>query len=220
MSYKGHQHASPGHISGQQAAVHLWVCQAGWFTTCLHMHIQLCRGVDLSTARSSAVLLDGIKQPVEDTPAAPPNVTYKDLFIRFILLGWIAFGGPSAHIALFQKASTSTVTCHCSQQPPHSSDAVICGEGVMHFCNCLNMPTQPCLCVCPSWRRDWGADLCGEAEMDVCICLSGAAGPVPVPPWAHQHAGVLRAGSGSEGRPGRPPHRYWQNPLPLCFVRG
>ncbi|CAK0787139.1 hypothetical protein CVIRNUC_010355 [Coccomyxa viridis] len=61
------------------------------------------RGVDLSTARSSAVLLDGIKQPVEDTPTAPPNVTYKDLFTRFILLGWIAFGGPSAHIALFQK---------------------------------------------------------------------------------------------------------------------
>ena len=61
------------------------------------------------------MLLDGIKQPVEDTPAAPPNVTYKDLFTRFILLGWIAFGGPSAHIALFQKASIFAVTCHCSE---------------------------------------------------------------------------------------------------------
>ena len=83
------------------------------------------------------MLLDGIKQPVEDTPAALPNVTYKDLFIRFILLGWIAFGGPSAHIALFQKASSFAVPCHCSEQFPHSSHAVICGQGVMHHCNLL-----------------------------------------------------------------------------------
>ena len=61
----------------------------------------------MSTQRSSAVLLDGVKLPDEETPAAPPVVTYKDLFFRFVLLGWIAFGGPTAHIALFQKVSHS-----------------------------------------------------------------------------------------------------------------
>ena len=76
------------------------------------------------------MLLDGVKLPVEDTAAAPPNVTYKDLFIRFILLGWIAFGGPPAHIALFQKASILIVTRYCSEQSA-SSHAAFCGEGVM-----------------------------------------------------------------------------------------
>jgi len=63
----------------------------------------LCRASDLSSQQSSAVLLDGVKPPVADAPASAPDVTYKDLFLRFILLGWIAFGGPTAHIALFQK---------------------------------------------------------------------------------------------------------------------
>ena len=57
----------------------------------------------MASKRSSAVLLDGVKLPEGAPPAAPPVVTYKDLFLRFVLLGWIAFGGPTAHIALFQK---------------------------------------------------------------------------------------------------------------------
>ncbi|CAL8468153.1 g7692 [Coccomyxa elongata] len=47
---------------------------------------------------------------VESGAAAPAaavahNVTYKDLFLRFVWMGWVAFGGPTAHIALFQKCS-------------------------------------------------------------------------------------------------------------------
>ena len=57
----------------------------------------------MATQRSSAVLLDGVKLPHGASPTAPPIVTYKELFFRFVLLGWIAFGGPTAHIALFQK---------------------------------------------------------------------------------------------------------------------
>ena len=66
----------------------------------------------MSTQRSSAVLLDGVKLPDEEAPAAPPVVTYKDLFFRFVLLGWIAFGGPTAHIALFQKVSSPCLIHH------------------------------------------------------------------------------------------------------------
>ncbi|KAK9901634.1 hypothetical protein WJX75_005838 [Coccomyxa subellipsoidea] len=42
---------------------------------------------------------------VEGAAAAsvPHKVTYKDLFLRFVWMGWVAFGGPTAHIALFQK---------------------------------------------------------------------------------------------------------------------
>lgn len=36
----------------------------------------------------------------------PHKVTYKDLFLRFVWMGWVAFGGPTAHIALFQKVTT------------------------------------------------------------------------------------------------------------------
>eukprot|EP00803_Ostreobium_quekettii_P000313 evm.model.scf_193.4 EVM.evm.TU.scf_193.4 scf_193:26924-30002(-) len=32
-----------------------------------------------------------------------PVVTYKDIFRHFALLGWTAFGGPAAHLALFQR---------------------------------------------------------------------------------------------------------------------
>lgn len=44
----------------------------------------------------------------EPPPAAPAadkyvTVTYFDIFKQFVLLGWTAFGGPAAHIGLFQK---------------------------------------------------------------------------------------------------------------------
>ena len=32
---------------------------------------------------------------------------YTDIFRQFVVLGWTAFGGPAAHIALFQKVSFS-----------------------------------------------------------------------------------------------------------------
>lgn len=45
---------------------------------------------------------------VVEISASDPEIKYtdadfKDIFKQFILLGWTAFGGPSAHIALFQK---------------------------------------------------------------------------------------------------------------------
>ena len=35
----------------------------------------------------------------------PPLVkaSYKDIFWSFVLMGWTAFGGPAAHIGIFEK---------------------------------------------------------------------------------------------------------------------
>lgn len=44
---------------------------------------------------ASAVDIELEHQPYVD-------VTYKDIFKQFVLLGWTAFGGPAAHIGLFQ----------------------------------------------------------------------------------------------------------------------
>ena len=44
--------------------------------------------------------LDSFDPPPFDKPV---RVTYADIFKQFVLLGWTAFGGPAAHIALFQK---------------------------------------------------------------------------------------------------------------------
>ena len=84
----------------------------------------------MSTQRSSAVLLDGVKLPDGASPAAPPVVTYKDLFFRFVMLGWIAFGGPTAHIALFQKVHIPCLThhpeCGCCWHGAHAHALLTC----------------------------------------------------------------------------------------------
>lgn len=48
-----------------------------------------------------------IEEPEEEKLA---QVGYIDILKQFSLLGWVAFGGPAAHIALFQK-----VCMHISQ---------------------------------------------------------------------------------------------------------
>ena len=32
------------------------------------------------------------------------QATFRDIFFSFVLMGWTAFGGPAAHIGIFQKA--------------------------------------------------------------------------------------------------------------------
>ena len=41
--------------------------------------------------------------PTEEAPYA--IIGYKDIFRQFVMLGWTAFGGPQAHIAVFIKVS-------------------------------------------------------------------------------------------------------------------
>lgn len=36
-------------------------------------------------------------------------VTYGDIFKQFSILGWTAFGGPAAHIGLFQRVSSTSL---------------------------------------------------------------------------------------------------------------
>lgn len=53
------------------------------------------------TARGEDVVVH-----VAEASASGP-VTYSAIARQFIWLGWLAFGGPSAHIALFQKVRAS-----------------------------------------------------------------------------------------------------------------
>ena len=112
-----------------------------------------CRASDMSTQPSSAVLLDGVKLPNEEPPAAAPVVTYKDLFLRFALLGWIAFGGPTAHIALFQKVQA------CSPGgplPKHASWHALATSLWVSVVCCREGPQL-------SWPSAAGSTLCAQA---------------------------------------------------------
>ena len=56
-------------------------------------------------------------------PFAPPSqlvhATYKDIFFSFVLMGWTAFGGPAAHIGIFQKAFVEVRARRASRPPSH-----------------------------------------------------------------------------------------------------
>ena len=56
---------------------------------------------DADTAVASAVAADGAAVEEAERPYA--DVTYMDILKQFSLLGWTAFGGPSAHIGLFER---------------------------------------------------------------------------------------------------------------------
>jgi hypothetical protein len=51
---------------------------------------------EMSGAEGQYVTLDGDALQYVD-------VTYGDIFRQFTILGWTAFGGPAAHIGLFQR---------------------------------------------------------------------------------------------------------------------
>lgn len=77
---------------------------------------------------SSAATVD-VEAAVNHTPDSPgkdtteqqeevyAEVSYLDIFKQFSLLGWTAFGGPAAHIGMFQRVSLaqdSAATQSCS----------------------------------------------------------------------------------------------------------
>jgi hypothetical protein len=47
---------------------------------------------------------------LQQQPEQYADVTYADIFKQFSILGWTAFGGPAAHIGLFQRVSSSSST--------------------------------------------------------------------------------------------------------------
>lgn len=74
-----------------------------------------------------------LQQPEQYT-----DVTYADIFKQFSILGWTAFGGPAAHIGLFQRVSC----CTWEQQ------MLLCI--VLHAAAC---PSTPCNLDCASYSR-------------------------------------------------------------------
>lgn len=52
------------------------------------------------THAGSALVVQGADEPTEQECC---DVSYNDIAKEFSLLGWTAFGGPSAHIGLFER---------------------------------------------------------------------------------------------------------------------
>ena len=49
---------------------------------------------------------------IEDNEHMPPKQHYSSILRQFAWMGWSAFGGPSAHIGLFQKVLLQLFS-HC-----------------------------------------------------------------------------------------------------------
>lgn len=59
----------------------------------------------------AAPLLD-VPEGTVDAPDAAHTVSYKVMAEQFSWLGWAAFGGPSAHVSLFQKVMPTLTGCN------------------------------------------------------------------------------------------------------------
>lgn len=63
-------------------------------------------------ATSKDVDIDAPLPAADDDEEQYATVTYGDIFKQFSILGWTAFGGPAAHIGLFQRVRLLYV-CVC-----------------------------------------------------------------------------------------------------------
>lgn len=63
-------------------------------------------------------------------PEQYADVTYADIFKQFSILGWTAFGGPAAHIGLFQR-----VSCRSRKQPLLCCTVLHAGACSFTLCN-------------------------------------------------------------------------------------
>jgi len=62
-------------------------------------------GGEMRSAGSAPAPKEDTTDGGESGPKAYAEVGYGDIFKQFVLLGWTAFGGPAAHIALFQVSA-------------------------------------------------------------------------------------------------------------------
>lgn len=78
---------------------------------------------------------DGAIEEEEKKPEPYAEVTYWDIAKEFSLMGYIAFGGPAAHIGLFQRVGFA---CYCELSQPRTP--ILARAGNTH--------TRPCACTC------------------------------------------------------------------------
>jgi hypothetical protein len=101
-----------------------------------------------------------------DTPPEPSivQIGYRDILKEFSLLGWTAFGGPSAHIGLFQRVGRRAagsprrvppawaampacarhwVLAPCALRPSTASQAGWLQAGARHGCSLTASPNPP-----------------------------------------------------------------------------
>lgn len=68
-------------------------------------------GLGLTDPAGSDLEAQPPSTPLVEKGPLPVDVSYSDIAKQFSLLGWTAFGGPSAHIGLFEKVTTYSDCC-------------------------------------------------------------------------------------------------------------
>ena len=169
--------------------------------------------------------------------AAPASaLSYMDILRTWVVMGWIGFGGPAAHIALFQKVCTSVGPfCGVLFEVWQGLWEALSGSAAsgQQLCTCCilqelvgwrvlrNHSVWLSLTVLFSEQQVSHTDpscslprsgilpsgVRGEAEVADLHSLPGAAGAVPVHAGADLHSGVLCPGGHAEGDTWRPADR-------------
>lgn len=158
---------------------------------------------------------------VEEADPQYVKVTYFDILKQFSIMGWIAFGGPAAHIGLFQKASslpteqlpiTSSVillTSLSDYEVPCISGWGLSTDTPVKNCprvvRCLERPLQLYLQLPVSDTAcdalivlGSTADVRGTPALDEQPSLHGAVFSWPVSAWPNLHSSFLCNGNRQE----------------------
>jgi len=142
----------------------------------------------------------------ESGPKTYAEVGYGDIFKQFVLLGWTAFGGPAAHIALFQVSVA--VLCirrvRCLSGGGERADPLTPQKIFLE--DNLNWMSSSLFMELFALGKSSASAMRRAARRPGCVeetrgsTLTSWARTRPVPAGAHLDAGVVRHRASEEGR--------------------
>jgi len=142
----------------------------------------------------------------ESGPKTYAEVGYGDIFKQFVLLGWTAFGGPAAHIALFQVSVA--VLCirrvRCLSGGGERADRLTPQKIFLE--DNLNWMSSSLFMELFALGKSSASAMRRAARRPGCVeetrgsTLTSWARTRPVPAGAHLDAGVVRHRASEEGR--------------------